>query len=346
VHDDPELLKLMLRDAEDQEGIYRPGPYWRAYTQRIARAIAGEGLARFRSSPGIGRGYCDVFAADPLLDLTGWRRHAYVAARALGLHRPYDRMRTASDRRRHAQKDRHFRTELGGWMREFQARCDLPDTTVADPQRRVVFAEREIGELYLRDFAWVSDFSRVADFSAVRSVFEIGGGFGSMAHTLLHLFPNIRKYLYLDIPPNLYVGTQYLKHFFGASVIDYRATRERAAIGFSESDEREILAICPWQIERVETELELFWNSSSFQEMTAEIVSSYARQVERLMGESAAVCLYIYAIRESSRRLTAAAIARLVEQNTSFQVREIEVEVAPRILPGTAWLGLREPRHY
>jgi hypothetical protein len=40
MHDDPALLRSMLADARDQDGIYRPGPFWSGYAARIATAKA------------------------------------------------------------------------------------------------------------------------------------------------------------------------------------------------------------------------------------------------------------------------------------------------------------------
>jgi putative sugar O-methyltransferase len=341
VNDDPELLDLMLRDADDQEGIYRPGPYWRAYADRIAKALDREGISSFRSSPAIGTGYCDVFPADPLVTLAGIKRRLYLAARALHVHRRYDRAWRRGRHTRQEKRNRRLGVALGPWMRGFRSRVDLPDTTAGSPDQRVSFAGQEFGELYLRDFAWVSDYGAAVDFPAVRSVFEIGGGFGSMAHTLMHLFPNIRKYLYLDIPPVLYVGTQYLKHFHGDAVLDYRETRDRASITFSDTDEREIVAIAPWQIERVQASADLFWNSSSFQEMTRAIVSNYARHIDRLMAPHSVMGLYLYSARPSAHRLSASELQGIIEENTSFRMHPISAPIAPQIVAGSAWVGRR-----
>jgi len=329
----------MLADARDQDGIYRPGPFWSGYAARIATALENEGLAGFRSSAAIGRGYCDVFNDDPAGALGGVPGRLYAAAKAIGVQRPIDTAWRGRDRVRQRQKDRRFTSTLGPWMRSFRARFDLPDTLVGNPQRRVSFSGEEIGELYLRDFAWVDDYGKRVDLAAVRSVFEIGGGFGSMAHTVLHLFPNIRKYLYVDIPPNLYVGTQYLRQFYPDAVLDYEHTRHRARITFSQNGEREIIALCPWQLERVEAEFDLFWNSTSFQEMTPEIVANYARHIARLMGRDGAVCLYVYAALPSSPTLSASQVSRLIEDRTSLHIATIDAPVASRIVPGWAGLG-------
>ena len=51
--------------------------------------------------------------------------------------------------------------------------------------------------------------SNTFNFKNIRSFFEIGGGFGSNIHFLLTNFQNIKKIVYLDTVPNIFVGTEY-----------------------------------------------------------------------------------------------------------------------------------------
>jgi len=125
--------------------------------------------------------------------------------------------------------------------------------------------------------------TRNVDFSSIRTFFEIGGGFGVNTHLLVENYENIRKVVYLDIPPNLYVGTQYLKSFFGEQVRTYADTKDLKKIQFSPTDELEIFCIAPQQIEQLDVEIDLFQNPHSFVEMIKEIVENYANQIERLM---------------------------------------------------------------
>ncbi|MCX6227018.1 MAG: putative sugar O-methyltransferase, partial [Bacteroidia bacterium] len=123
----------------------------------------------------------------------------------------------------------------------------------------------------------------------------IGGGFGINIHLLIENYPKIRKVIYLDIPPNLYVGTQYLKAFYGEAVYDYRMLRKLQEIKFSDTDDLEIFCITPWQIERLQSQVDIFMNSHSFVEMPKEIVSNYARHFMSFPGsEKAEIVLITY----------------------------------------------------
>ena len=102
--------------------------------------------------------------------------------------------------------------------------------------------------------------AHAAKYKAAKSLFEIGGGFGVNVHLVLENYPNIRKVLYLDVPPNLYIGTQYLKVFYGDRLRDYREARSLSTIQFSNEKEIEIIAIAPWQLSQVSAQFDIFHN--------------------------------------------------------------------------------------
>ena len=245
--------------------------------------------------------------------------------------------------RKHIDQNQHYKSLyfssiLGDWFNGLQNKYDLPDTLAGDPDLTLFINTTEIGEVYLRMFAWIDAYSTVVDFSKVRAVFEIGGGFGSFAHTILKWFPNIRKYLYLDIPPTLYVGTQYLKHFFGSDVIDYTVTRNLETIRFSTDDKREILAICPWQIEKVDDSVDFFWNSSSFQEMPLNVVSNYANNIGRLFKKSnnSKMGMFFYKGGKPEKILRLEELAEIVSANLQVEFEELDAGVVKRVIDGHA----------
>ncbi len=133
------------------------------------------------------------------------------------------------------------------------------------------------------------------DVDGARSLFEIGGGFGANVHLILENHRSIRKILYLDIAPHLYVGTQYLKAFYGSAVRDYRTLKVRGTIEFCADDSLEILCVAPWQIERFTSVIDIFVNSCSFVEMPRDIVKNYADKFGALPGSrDAAIALSTY----------------------------------------------------
>jgi putative sugar O-methyltransferase len=344
--DEPQLLEDMLEDLGRQREMHRPGPYWQDYARRIAAALREDGLARFRANARVGRGFVDVFAGEPT-----WRDRpgAHRAVLSMLLRLPlaatwYERRRRALRARQlaiHADKQGRYARELEPWFARFAAGHDLPPTEEGAPERTVTLAGRRVGEIYLRTFAWADALAPHVELARARTVLEIGGGFGAMAHTLLHLYPNIRKYVYLDIPPVLYVGTQYLKRFFPGQVHDYAATRHSPRLGFADDDTREVLAIAPWQLERLEAGVELFWNSSSFQEMPAPVVAHYARHVGHLLVPGGHAACYVYTGGATNRTLAAAAVTGAFEAQAGIALKPVEAPVAAAILPGALYVGRR-----
>ena len=83
------------------------------------------------------------------------------------------------------------------------------------------FKGKEISTHYLQMANRINNLENIFDFKKIESFFEIGGGFGSNVQFLVQNFSNIKKIIYLDLVPNIYVGTEYLRYFFGNSVIDY-----------------------------------------------------------------------------------------------------------------------------
>ena len=297
IKDDPELLALMLADELRQADVYRPGPYWRPYQRRIVEAIRKHGIGAFRSQPSIGKGWSDVVQRHPV-EL--WAEQGPVRARlkqALaqlplirGMLSDFTNIVDIHQRRSMRFQSAYYELRFGKWLREELARAPMPESTAGGNQDRVLVDGQEIAPRYVDALMRIHNFGRYVDFSRIRTAMEIGGGFGANAHLMLSRFP-IKKLAYLDIPPMIYVATQYLRSFVGGEVQDYRATREQPSLSFADNDAREILCICPWQIERLRGSVDLLWNSASFSEMSPEIVRNYGRHAVRLLSPTGAICL-------------------------------------------------------
>ena len=79
----------------------------------------------------------------------------------------------------------------------------------------------------------INNLSSLFNFRKMNSFFEIGGGFGANIHFLLTNYPNIKKVIYLDTVPNIYVGTEYLRFHYKEKVRDYTSTKKLYEICFS-----------------------------------------------------------------------------------------------------------------
>jgi putative sugar O-methyltransferase len=145
---------------------------------------------------------------------------------------------------------------------------------------------------YLQMADRIDKLSKSFDFKNTKSFFEIGGGFGSNIHFLVTNFSNIKKILYLDTVPNIFVGTMYLKRYFGNKVKNYIELRNLNKISFSKNDELEILCIPPWLIERVDAEIDHFHNAASFVEMPKRVIKNYTKFIKKFKTKEISLISY------------------------------------------------------
>lgn len=279
----PELLQAMLRDARRQPAIYQPGPFWRSKARAAVRQIERHGLDDFRGEDsGVGTSFADNLYVDFRTTLdAGLRRPVkFVLDRVY----PFSNAMTAQVEvtRSYAREQIALAAVVVGndpQTTDLLDRYALPDTLLGGCVATLEADGHRVSMLYINLLQMIDRAARTVPLAEARSLFEIGGGFGANVHLQLELFPHLRKIVYLDVPPNLYVGTSYLRALYGDAVRDFLETRSLDRITFRDDDELEILAICPWQIESLDLAVDVFWNANSFVEMPADVVSNYAQKV-------------------------------------------------------------------
>ncbi len=299
ISSDNELLRMMLLDAKAQRNAYKPGPYWKRKSQSAAIQIERYGLADFRGTTStIGQSYADSVILDVRHNLTGGPRRPFRFL--LDSVPPFNRQFDAQVALTTTYSDevRRLRRVLfndSPRVRELLGKYTMPPSLRGGCLEYIEVDGDKVAMHYLTLLHEHDLVAEKVKFPAMRSFFEIGGGFGTNVHLLLENYPNIRKVVYLDIPPNLYVGTQYLKSFYGDSVRDYRKTRRLDRVQFAKNDELEILMIAPWQIEKLDLGVDVFYNAHSFVEMPQFVVANYADRLARLAGfESTTVVMLSY----------------------------------------------------
>ena len=288
-YDDLNLLTLLNDDAKEVDPIFLAGPYWSNKTKVSLNEIRKNGIDRFRSSTSlISQSYGD----NVNLDVTNLSSIINKTPFQDILNNQID------------LTERYFLQTLKLYKRIFESDTNIlqlindyniDDSTEFDCVYKVningkFYSIHYISLVQQLDFAM----SKI-DFSSVKTMFEIGGGFGATCHMVLNNFKRVKKYLYLDIFPNLYVGTQYLKNFFSNAVKDYSKTRDLKSIKFSSNDELEIFCIAPWQLKHFDSEIDLFYNSHSFVEMPKEFVQNYCNEItDKLITKDSKIILISY----------------------------------------------------
>ena len=297
--DDFDLLSLMVNDATKAESIYRPGPYWLSKTKSIFNEIKKFGLHEFRGmNSSVGTSYCDNAYVDmrgtqnyfPRNLLTYFFRNVYPFNKLfdaqVGLTASYFNQSNSYQNILYMNNPRVIEL-LSKYNIDFH-------TTRGGCLSFLTYEERNIAHIYLCLLDTLDHVDRNVNLKQKKTCFEIGGGFGVNVHLLVELF-NIKKIIYLDVAPNLYVGTQYLKSFYGEKVIDYSKTKDKKAIDFKANNDLEIFCIVPHQIDTIAAEIDFFHNAHSFVEMPENIVSNYAKKVEARMAKTnSAISLVSY----------------------------------------------------
>jgi len=299
IEDDFKLLDLMVSDANKVDEIYQPGPYWMNKTKSAVRELKKFGLSEFRGSVNsAGTSFTDNSIVD--------RRGSYNFGRASGLSY-ITRSILAKIYRDVYPFNQLFDTQVSltidyyNSMIKYQSDFLKKNDRVKSLLKKYIMPEdtskggclssgdfdgKQISHHYLELLNSLDHVLQNINVESKRSFFEIGGGFGTNTHLLIENAPSIKKVIYLDIAPNLYIGTQYLKSFFGRSVIDYRQSKNMDTITFSNNDELEIFCIMPSQIELIDADIDLFHNAHSFVEMPKTVVQNYAKNIERILSKT------------------------------------------------------------
>lgn len=296
--DDLELLDIMLTDSKSQPPLYHPGPYWATKAKNAANEIKRCGIADFRGSTNlVGLSYADNLYLDCRdAHNHGLRRIALWLTKTYPLSKIYEAQvrwteSYANESIIYAQEILNIKEKTRNLLKKYT----VPYSLLGKCLRKAEIDGHDYSIHYLNILEQHDNIASRIKFNDAYSIFEIGGGFGTNIHLLLDNYKNIRKVLYLDIPPNLYVGTQYLKAFYGTAVSDYRDLKDLVSIKFSTDDNIEIFCIAPWQIENFESTVDIFMNSNSFVEMPKNVVKNYVDKFNGFPGSvNAAIALTTY----------------------------------------------------
>lgn len=294
------LLNAMMSDLGKQKDIYKPGPYWEAMAEASCHEIRNKGIANFRGSSNlIGQSYSDSLVFDKRLNLRGPGMRSFLRWMVTEIF-PFNKIFQAqvnctADFSRlnliHIEEILKIKKRSIYLFEKYK----IPYSLLGGCAAKVNVDGADVAVHYINLLDQQDYVAQLIDFKKVKSVFEIGGGFGVNIHLLLENYKNIKKVLYLDIPPNLYVGTQYLKAFYGDAVVDYEHSRTRTSIQFDADDRLEIICIAPWQVELLNKEVDVFINSHSFVEMPYAVVQNYANKaVNDLCTKRTAIALTSY----------------------------------------------------
>ena len=289
------LLNELVKDEKNiDKTLYSSGPYWSHKNSRAILEIKKKGLKDFRGlTAGIGSSFSDNLILDIRNELNNNGRIAGKIFSLPILNIIYNnQLKITKNHLDNFIKNQSIVYQNNESVKKLLNKFKFKNTTDFGCIQSFEFLNKNYSCHYLNMADRVDKLSKSFDFKNIKSFFEIGGGFGANIHFLVTNFPNIKKILYLDIVPNIYVGTEYLRHHFKDNVKDYLELRNFEKIGFSKNDELEILCIPPWLIEKVEVEIDHFHNAASFVEMPKMVIKNYIKFIKKLKTKEISLISY------------------------------------------------------
>jgi putative sugar O-methyltransferase len=292
------LLKLLEDEGKVNGELYSAGPYWRQKTIKIKNQLLKKGMTGFRGfDSGVGSSFTDNVKSDIRNEYDfGWRKWFVNILYAYPFKKVFD-AELLLFKYVFAElmfyKNAYF--NQSSRAKELTSTYNLENTVSFGCVQKVTINNKEYSCHHLELLNTHHHIAQHINFNEVSSMLEIGGGFGANVQILLQNYRNLKKVFYLDMAPNLIIGTEYLKSLFGESVIDYRQLKSSERIQFSKNDELEIICIAPWQIEKIEGKVDYFHNAHSFVEMPKVVVENYVNQIEsRILTEHSRIALVSY----------------------------------------------------
>ena len=282
------LLQTLINDEKKvNKKLYSAGPYWDYKCKKIYNQIYKKSLDNFRGlNSGVGTSYTDNIVSDIRNELGLRGRLLNILLK--GSFNPFKKLFDLQVRNSQNYIDlylelKSYNYQTSNRVKDLINNYNINDSTEYGCIDKFNYLGKDYSSHYVEIANDINFLEKFHNFRKISSFFEIGGGFGSKVHFLLNNFPNIKKIIYLDIVPNIFVGTEYLKNFFKDNVIDYLKTKDLDSISFSNNNDLEILCLPVWQIEKLSVEMDYFHNSHSFVEMPQSVVENYYYFIKKNM---------------------------------------------------------------
>ena len=289
------LLNLLTNDEKKCSKLYSSGPYWKHKNKRTVYQIKKKTLENFRGiNSGIGTSFADNLVYDVRNEYNIKGRLVSLFYSLPIIKKIFDgQLKITSDHIKRFLQYESISFKNNERVKFLINKYKFKNTTEFGCVRKFKVKEQEVSSHYLEMANRIEFLSEYFDFSKINKYFEIGGGFGSNIHFLIQNFESIKKIIYLDAVPNIYVGTEYLRKFYKDKVIDYSKTRAMNKINFSNNNDLEIYCIPPWEIEKLDVSIDHFHNAASFVEMPTNIVQNYVKFIKKLKISGISLISYL-----------------------------------------------------
>lgn len=289
------LLDNLIKDEKKTNRLlYSSGPYWDYKNSRAILEIRKRGLNDFRgTSAGIGSSFADNLSLDIRNEFNNKGRIVGKIFSLPVLNKIFNgQLNLTKNYINKFIQNQAIVYQNNKNVENLINKYQFKNTTKFGCVQIFEKFKKKYSTIYLQMAYRIDELSKSFNFKNIKSFFEIGGGFGANVHFLITNFPNIKKILYLDTVPNIYVGTKYLEHHFGKKVKNYLDIKNFDKIKFLNNDELEILCIPPWLIEKIDTEIDHFHNAASFVEMPKIVIDNYVKFIKKFKTKEISLISY------------------------------------------------------
>ena len=289
------LLNALIKDEQiNNKKLYSSGSYWSYKNKKTIIELKKKGLENFRGlNSGVGSSFADNLVSDVRNELNFRGRLVGKLFSLPFLNKIFKyQVKITENYIEKFIKNLSINYKTNKEVIKLIEKYKFNNTTNFGCIRKFSYQNKEYSTLYLEMAHRIDTLSTKYNFKNIRSFFEIGGGFGANVHFLISNFPNIKKIIYLDAVPNIYVGTEYLRSHFKQNVKDYLDLRDLDKISFSDNNELEIICIPPWLIEKLNLKVDHFHNAASFVEMPEFVVKNYIKFIEKFKTREISLISY------------------------------------------------------
>lgn len=299
----PELQEAFAL-LEKQNDLYRPTSFWAEASHKLAHEFEATGIENFRRGP-LALSYFVPSYGPPTLGLT--KDQVDLLTRTLSGEYP-----------EHSKGMLALNAYLSGQLNALAdyrvllaansspdalGLTDFSESSIGNPIEQHCFDGRNYSRSALNYLLGLSFLKQHADLSTIKTVLEIGGGFGTLGEILGKAPSKRLKYIDVDIPPTHFAADYYLKANFGSRTVNGFVDLEgRSSIEIS--DLPDFTVMCSWQLEKLKGQVDLFVNFISFQEMEPDVVENYLNQVTTLEAR----WVMLRNMREGKQRRTAQSV--------------------------------------
>lgn len=288
VEDDPALLERILENTANADPLYRPTNYWEVYSKTFVPELRKIGLHDFRSRKyGILRsfGAADIFPR-PVVHVRLPRGGGLLGRLLTKAFEVLPFVSLNIEGIIPEEIPIYFYNIL---KKDFEkkgldiSRCQ--SNRIGNPSGVIEIG----GEIWtLNQLANCRVFIDALDNFEMPEdgiICELGPGLGRNVEIMASLYPNA-TFLMFDIPPQIYVVNQYMKKRFPKRLVSYEDAMKIKVGGSTKlADELKgkIVILPAMKLPEWSSIFsDLFWNSSSFQEMESDVISNYLRLVSKM----------------------------------------------------------------